>query len=353
MDSKIKVLVIDDSAVVRDTLTQILNQDPNIEVIDTAFDPYDAVKKIAENLPDVITLDIEIPRMDGLTFLGKLMKQHPLPVVVISSLTGEGSEIGIRALKLGACEIITKPRLSNSDQMEEYRIRVTDAVKAAALTGRTKVKQTRKILAKAALVTVQPTQSITTPNLYSEKVILIGASTGGIDVISKILKNLRTDLPGILIVQHMPGEFTKAFSNRMNQECKLNVKEAEDGDIVMRGSVYIANGYNHLYLIKEHGLYKCKLEMGELVNRHRPSVDVLFHSASNFPGKNIIAILLTGMGADGAKGLLELYEADAMTFAQDEKSAVIFGMPREAIKLNAAKMIVNPEELINWINTTL
>lgn len=353
MDSKIKVLVIDDSAAVRDTLKQILNQDPDIEVTDTAFDPYDAVKKIAENLPDVITLDIEIPRMDGLTFLGKLMKQHPIPVVIISSVTGEGSEIGIRALKLGACEIITKPKLSTVEQMEEYRIRITDAVKAAALTGRTKIKPKRKMLANAAQIAANPPHIKSLPNLFSEKVILIGASTGGIDVISKILKNLRTDLPGILIVQHMPGEFTKAFANRMNQECKLNVKEAEDGDTVMRGSVYIANGFNHLYLVKENGLFKCRLEMGQLVNRHRPSVDVLFRSASNFPGKNIVAILLTGMGADGAKGLLELYETDAMTFAQDEKSAVIFGMPKEAIKLNAAKLIVNPDGLINWLNTTL
>jgi two-component system chemotaxis response regulator CheB len=281
------------------------------------------------------------------------MKQHPIPVVVISSVTGEGSEVGIRALKLGACEIITKPKLSTPELMEEYRIRITDAVKAAALIGRTRVKPTRRRLSNAVQIAAESTQLKPFPNLYSEKVILIGASTGGIDVISKILKNLRTDLPGILIVQHMPGEFTKAFADRMNKECELNVKEAEDGDVVMRGSAYIANGYKHMYLIKENGLFKCKLEMGQLVNRHRPSVDVLFHSAINFPGKNIIAIILTGMGADGAKGLLELNEAGAMTFAQDEKSAVIFGMPKEAIKLNAAKLIVNPDELVNWLNTKL
>jgi two-component system chemotaxis response regulator CheB len=353
MNKKIKVLVVDDSATVRNTLTQILNQDTEIDVIDTASDPYDAVKKIAENLPDVITLDIEMPRMDGLTFLGKLMKQHPIPVVVISSIAGEGSEKGIRALQLGACEIITKPKLSNAKQIEEYTIRITDAVKAAAMTERIRIKPARKILSDSTPLLANPAQLSTFPNFHHEKVILIGASTGGTEVISKILKNLRTDLPGILIVQHMPGEFTKAFANRLNQESQLNVKEAEDGDVVKRGSVYIANGYNHLQVIKENGFYKCKLEMGPLVNRHRPSVDVLFHSASNFPGKNIIAILLTGMGADGAKGLLELHEAEAMTFAQDEKSAVIFGMPKEAIRLNAAKMIVNPDELINWLNKTL
>lgn len=354
MSRKIKVLIVDDSVSVRDTLIQILSQDTEIEVIGSASDPYEAVKKIAEDLPDVITLDIEMPRMDGLTFLGKLMKQHPIPVVVISSVAGEGSDKGIRALKLGAREIITKPKLSSQEQLDEYSIRITDAIKAAALTERIRIKPVK--LRENEKVPLdhpeKPTSSVQYSNLYFEKVILIGASTGGTEVISRILKNIRTDLPGILIVQHMPGEFTKAFANRLNLECRLNVKEAEHGDIIQRGCAYIANGFNHLQLIRENGLYKCKLEMGPLVNRHRPSVDVLFHSASKFSGKNITAILLTGMGTDGAKGMLELYEAGAMTFAQDEKSAVIFGMPKEAIKLNAAKMIGNPDELFNWLNTS-
>ena len=353
MHPKIKVLVVDDSATVRDKLKQILNQDPGIEVTDTAFDPYDAVKKIAENLPDVITLDIEIPRMDGLTFLGKLMKQHPIPVVIISSMTGEGSEIGMRALQFGACEIITKPKLSTTEQLEEYSIRITDAVKAAALMGRTRIKPRKE---RPALFASSPNLSSrlgAIPNAFSEKVILIGASTGGTEVISKILKNLRDDLPGILVVQHMPGEFTGAYAKRLDHECKLRVKEAENNDIIRLGCVYIANGFNHLSLEKENGLFVCKLEKGQLVNRHRPSVDVLFRSASKFPGKNITAIIMTGMGADGAKGLLELSQMGAMTFAQDEKSSAIFGMPKEAIKLNAAKMIVNPDELTDWLNTTL
>lgn len=351
MLSKIKVLVVDDSATVRDTLVQLLNQDPGIEVIGTAIDPYEAVAKIAEIVPDVITLDIEIPRMDGLTFLGKLMRQHPIPVVVISSMTGKGSEIGLRALELGACEIITKPRLSTSEQFEEYRIRITDAVKAAALIGRTRIKP-RKIKPDGG-VHPSVTPSSVVHNAFSEKVILMGASTGGTELISKILKNLRTDLPGILVVQHMPGEFTGAYARRLDNECDLHVKEAENGDVIQQGCVYIANGFNHLLLVKEQGIFKCKLEKGPLVNRHRPSVDVLFHSACEFPGKNIVAAIMTGMGADGARGLLELHEAGAMTMAQDEKSSVIFGMPREAIKLNAAKMIVSPEELVNWLNTTL
>jgi two-component system chemotaxis response regulator CheB len=344
---KIKVLIVDDSESVRNALIYILSQDTEIEVIGAASDPYEAVSLISENLPDVITLDIEMPRMNGLTFLGKLMKQHPIPVVIISSLVGEGTELGIRALQLGAKEIISKPKLASQAQIEEYMIRITDAIKAASMTERIRIKSI-KLSGKQQN---NSTTAIQNP-LYSEKIILLGASTGGTEVISHLLKNLRTDLPGILIVQHMPGEFTKAFANRLNQESQIKVKEAEEGDIILPGNVYIANGFNHLQLIKENGKYKCKLEMGPLVNRHRPSVDVLFKSALKFKGSDITAILLTGMGADGAKGMFELYQTGAMTFAQDEKSSVIFGMPNEAIKLNAARMIGNPDELINWLNNT-
>jgi len=351
MKQKIKVLIVDDSVSVQNTLTQILMQDNDIEVIGAASDPYEAVSRIAENLPDVITLDIEMPRMDGLTFLGKLMKQHPIPVVVISSVAIEGSEKGIRALKLGAHEIITKPRLSGKDQLDEYRIRITDAIKAASISKRIQLRfRSQKDLDESSVNSLDNTGTIQSRKQNSEKIILLGASTGGTEVISLILKNLRTDLPGIMVVQHMPGEFTKAFANRLNNESRLNVKEAEQGDVIQRGYVYIANGFNHLQLIRERGLFKCKLEMGALINRHRPSVDVLFQSASKFPGKDITAILLTGMGSDGARGMLELCEAGAMTFAQDEQSSVIFGMPGEAIKLNAAKMTGNPVELIKWLN---
>ncbi len=349
MIRKIKVLIVDDSVSVQNVLQQILARDPEIEVIGFASDPYEAVAKIADNLPDVITLDIEMPRMDGLTFLSKLMKQHPIPVVVISSVVGEGSDHGIRALKLGAKEIITKPRLSSPQELDEYSIRIVDAIKASALTVRIPVKSKRLEDIPINQMDSSSADNQSTDQI-SEEVILIGASTGGTGVISKITKGLRNDLPGILIVQHMPGEFTQAFANRLNMECNLQVKEAEEGDIIKRGCVYIANGFNHLQIVRENGLYKCKLEMSELVNRHRPSVDVLFKSASKFQGKDITAILLTGMGADGAKGLLELCEIGAKTFAQDEKSSVIFGMPNEAIKLNAAKMIGNPDELVNWLN---
>ena len=354
MIRKIKVLIVDDSVSVQNVLQNILASDPEIEVIGTASNPYEAVAKIAENLPNVITLDIEMPRMDGLTFLRKLMKQHPIPVVVISSVVGEGSDNGIRALKLGAREIITKPKLSDPKEFEEYGIRITDAIKAAAMTEQVYVngKMQPKFDDTSLIQQELSSSEHPNPSQLSEQIILIGASTGGTEVISKILKGLRNDLPGILIVQHMPGEFTKAFANRLNLESNLFVKEAEQGDAIKRGYAYIANGFKHLSLVRENGHYKCKLEMSELVNRHRPSVDVLFNSASKFQGENITAILLTGMGSDGAKGLLELCKIGAQTFAQDEKSSVIFGMPKEAIKLNAAKMIGNPDELINWINTT-
>jgi len=352
MSRRIKVLIVDDSVSVQNALSQILSNDPEIEVIGLASNPYEAVAKIAENLPDVITLDIQMPRMDGLTFLGKLMKQHPIPVVVISSVAAEGSDIGIKALKLGASELITKPKLSDQKLFDEYCIRITDAIKASAMLEKIKpiYQQMREKDRIQANLQGKTNTSVQSKNINSDKVILIGASTGGTELISRMLKNLRPDLPGIMIVQHMPGEFTNAFARRLNNECSLNVKEAEQGDIIQQGFVYIANGYSHLQLIKENGQFKCKLEAGPLVNRHRPSVDVLFHSAAKFPGKNITAILLTGMGIDGSKGMLELYEIGAMTFAQDQKSSIIFGMPREAIKLSAARMIGNPEELVNWLN---
>lgn len=352
MREKIKVLVVDDSVSVQKSLTQILNHDPEIEVIGCAADPYEAVSKIAENLPDVITLDIEMPRMDGLTFLRKLMNQHPISVVVISSMAGEASDLGIKALQLGALEIITKPKLSGQGGLDEYSIRITDAVKAAAMTGpirKRTVRETKNQLMGNPNLIENKIRSL---GAVSEKLILIGASTGGTEVISHILKKLRTDLPGILIVQHMPGEFTGAFAKRLNMECSLSVREAKNGDLIETGNVYIANGYHHLKLERENGQFRCKLEMDALVNRHRPSVDVLFQSASQFAGKNITAILLTGMGSDGAKGMLELYDSGAMTIAQDEESSVIFGMPKAAIKLNATRKVANPEEIIHWLNTS-
>jgi len=353
MIRKTKVLIVDDSVSVQNVLRQILSTDPEIDVIGTANDPYEAVTKIAENLPDVITLDIEMPRMDGLTFLSKLMKQHPIPVVVISSFADETSDNGIKALKLGAKEIIPKPRLATLEEMDDYSIKITDAIKAAALSNKltNSHEKAKKISDQVTTSQVKSERNSTDAMAVSENVILIGASTGGTEVISKILRGLRTDLPGILIAQHMPGEFTGAFAKRLNAECNFLVKEAENGDVIRDGCVYIANGFNHLSLTRDNGFFKCRVEMGALVNRHRPSVDVLFSSATKFSGKNVAAVLLTGMGADGAKGLLDLNNNGALTFAQDEKSSAVFGMPKEAIKLNAAQKVGNPGDLINWLNS--
>jgi len=354
MKRKIKVLIVDDSLSTQNVLAEIFSHDNDIEVIGVASDPYEAVSKIAAEAPDVITLDVEMPRMDGLTFLSKLMKQHPIPVVVISSVAEKGSDLGIRALKLGASEVITKPILLDSEHFEEYRIRIIDAVKASAQV--VKVSKLRSVASSTSVV--RKVEKVNEPDSLeyfskpvSKRIILIGASTGGTEVLAKILKNLKPNLPGILIVQHMPGEFTGAFAKRLNTESNLLVKEAEDGEVVRDGCVYVANGFNHLYLVRGNGVYHCKLKEGELVNRHRPSVDVLFKSAIKLDANKIIAALLTGMGNDGAMGLLELKEAGAMTFAQDEKSSVVFGMPREAIKLNAAQIIGSPDELIDWLNT--
>jgi len=339
--SKIKVLVVDDSAVVRQSLTAILEEDPKIEVIGTASDPYMAVKKMQERAPDVITLDVEMPRMDGLTFLKKIMSQHPLPVIIISSLTSTGTQSGIKALEYGAVDIITKPQLDVKGFIEEEKRRIQDAVKAA---GQAVVR--RKIFTEH---TVQPKYSADAVIAKSthksmiettEKVIAIGASTGGTEALREVLMELPYDSPGIVIVQHMPEKFTKSFADRLNELCKITVKEAEDGDTVIRGRALIAPGNFHMLLKRSGARYYVEVKQGPLVNRHRPAVDVLFRSTARYAGQNAMGIILTGMGDDGAKGLLEMKEAGAVTIAQDEKSCVVFGMPKEAIKLEAAQTIL-------------
>ena len=344
---KIKVLVIDDSSLVRNMLKEILEGCGQVEVIGTAGDPYIAAGKIARELPDVITLDIEMPRMDGLTFLKKLMKQHPIPVVVISSLTGERSNLAIRALELGASGVVNKPRMTTAADMEEYKIRVCDAVLAAAMQDPLKSRHEQRQSIKTTPKLKVEEQK---PLLFGKKIIAIGASTGGTELISDMLKFLRNDLPPIVVVQHMPGEFTNAFAKRLDQESGLTVKEAEHGDVFQYGHVYIANGFFHLVVKEKSNHYVCELEGGELVNRHRPSVDVLFGSLAKNKAQNVMGILLTGMGKDGAKGLLELKKMGAVCIAQDEKSSVVFGMPKEAINMQAADFVGGPAQIINWIN---
>jgi two-component system chemotaxis response regulator CheB len=336
---KIRVLIVDDSAVVRQTLSEVLSSDPGIEVIATAGDPFVAAEKISEQMPDVITLDIEMPRMDGLTFLQKIMSQHPIPVVICSSLAEEGAQSALKALEYGAVEIIAKPRLGSKQFLEESRITLCQAVKAAASAQLRLLRPSRlvepKLTADAILSPATHAMAETT-----EKVVAIGASTGGTEALKTLLEALPSDAPGIVIVQHMPELFTRAFANRLDTLCKITVKEAESNDTVIRGRALIAPGNHHLLLKRSGARYFVDLKDGPLVCRHRPSVDVLFRSAARYAGQNAVGVILTGMGDDGANGMLEMKQAGAVTIAQDEATCVVFGMPNEAIKRSAVDKVL-------------
>jgi two-component system, chemotaxis family, protein-glutamate methylesterase/glutaminase len=349
MKKSIRVLVIDDSALVRQTLSEIIDSDRELCVIGTAGDPYFAATKIREEIPDVITLDVEMPRMDGLTFLKSLMAQYPIPVVIISSLTQSGSHLALRALELGAVEIVAKSEIRNTkEHLEESRIRITDAIKAAFMVPM-KRKSIDKYVSEVQRFEKRPKSTI---YKTTDKVIAIGASTGGTEALRFILKNIKPDLPGILITQHMPAGFTKSFADHLNNECEVSVKEASDGERVMRGHAYIAPGGRHMELYRSGAQYFIKVRDGQLVNRHKPSVDVLFDSVARHAGQNAMGIIMTGMGHDGASGLLAMKNAGAHTIAQDEASSVVYGMPREAVALNAASQIMSltnmPSKLISY-----
>lgn len=357
MKEKIKVLIVDDSAVVRQALSAVFSSDKELEVIGTAADPYYAAQKIQKDIPDVITLDIEMPRMDGLTFLKKLMSQHPIPVVIISSLTASGTETGMKALEYGAVEIITKPQLSSREFYEESRIRLCDVVKAAARASMKKVSGRKSSTVKPINVEPKYTADAVIPSYSSggsmlkttEIVVVIGASTGGTEALKELLEVLPANSPGIVIVQHMPEVFTRSFAQRLDELCQISVKEAENGDTVIRGRALIAPGNKHTLLKRSGAKYYVEVKDGPLVNRHRPSVDVLFRSTARYAGKNAIGIIMTGMGADGAKGLLEMKEAGAKTAAQDEKTCIVFGMPKEAVKLGAADKVLPLNQLAGFI----
>jgi len=347
---KIKVLIVDDSAVVRQTLEEILSSDSMIEVIGTAADPFLAVEKIEKEVPDVITLDIEMPKMDGLTFLQKIMSQHPIPVIICSSLTGSGSETGVKALEFGAVEIITKPKLGTKHFFEESKIYICDAVKAAAQVSVKRRSASQhvvepKLSADVIISKAKNNSMIET----TEKVVVVGASTGGTEALRIFLESFPLDSPGIIIVQHMPENFTTAFARRLDTLCKISVKEAENGDSVIRGRALIAPGNHHLLLKRSGARYYVEIKEGPLVSRHRPSVDVLFRSTARYAGKNAVAVIMTGMGDDGAKGMMELFEAGAHTIAQDEKSCIVFGMPNEAIKLGAVEKILPLNKITDYI----
>ncbi|MHC1701326.1 MAG: chemotaxis response regulator protein-glutamate methylesterase [Humidesulfovibrio sp.] len=343
MSRQIRVFVIDDSALVRQTLIEILESEPDIKVIGSAVDPVAAAEKMREMIPDVITLDIEMPRMDGLTFLRKLMSQHPIPVVICSSLAVEGDETTFRAFEYGAVEIITKPKLGTKKFLEESRVRICDAVRAAAqskiklLSATMPMKVAPKLDADVMLAKAGPAHM----NFRTtEKVVLVGASTGGTEALQKFLTALPLDCPGIAVVQHMPENFTAAFAKRLDSICRITVKEAKDNDTLLRGQALIAPGSMHMLLKRSGARYHVEVKDGPLVSRHRPSVDVLFRSGARYAGKNAVGVIMTGMGDDGAKGMREMHDAGAYTIAQDEASCVVFGMPQEAIKAGGVDKVM-------------
>ena len=346
---KIRVLIVDDSASVRQAMSDILQSDPEIEVMGTASDPFVAARRIQQEVPDVITLDVEMPRMDGITFLRKIMSQRPIPVVVCSSLAETDSETASQAWEAGAVEIILKPRVGTAQFLQESKIRICDVVKAAArarirpLAGQAmRADRSRgpekKLTADAILP--PPIAGHHAMARTTEAVICVGASTGGTESLKVVLEALPAASPGIVIVQHMPEKFTEAFARRLDGLCAMEVKEAEDGDTVMRGRVLIAPGNRHTLLQLSGARYYVSVKDGPLVSRHRPSVDVLFRSAARYAGANAMGVIMTGMGDDGARGLLEMKQAGAYTIAQDEATSVVFGMPKEAIALGAADKIL-------------
>jgi two-component system chemotaxis response regulator CheB len=351
MPKKIKVLIVDDSALVRQTLEAVLSADPAIEVMGTATDPYSAAKKLCIDIPDVITLDIEMPRMDGLTFLQKLMSQYPIPVVICSSLSKKGSETAFKALEYGAVDIIQKPCLGTKKFLEEARIAICDAVKAAALARGKKRPKIHVVEPKLTADAVLPMPNSRAMIQTTEKVVVVGASTGGTEALRILLEALPADVPGIVIVQHMPEHFTAAFAKRLDAICRISVKEAENNDTVLRGRALIAPGNRHLLLKRSGAQYYVEIKDGPLVCRHRPSVDVLFRSAARYAGKNALGIIMTGMGDDGANGMLEMKQAGAATIAQDEATCVVFGMPNEAIKRQAVDRILPLEAIARAIVT--
>lgn len=340
--NKTKVLIVDDSAVVRKFMTDALKDISDIEVVGTAMDPFIAADKIKTLQPDVITLDIEMPRMDGLTFLQKLMLVKPMPVIMVSSLTDRGASETIRALEYGAIDFVLKPKAEETGKSwDDFRERLIEKIETAKHLS---IKQ-RKVKER----TVVSKDNAQSHLESSNSVYVIGASTGGTEVIEEILTSMHSDFPGIVVTQHMPPKFTEAFANRMNSFAEIFIKEASDGDRVKKGSALIAPGGMQMLLRKDSSGYFVEVNDDPPKNRHKPSVDILFSSAAAVAGENATGIILTGMGADGASGLLEMMQAGADTIAQDEASCVVFGMPREAIRLGGVQRIMNIESIISYM----
>jgi two-component system, chemotaxis family, protein-glutamate methylesterase/glutaminase len=337
-NSKIKVLVIDDSALIRGVMKEIINREKDMECVGAASDPLVAREMIRNLDPDVLTLDVEMPKMDGLDFLERLMRLRPMPVLMISSLTEGGSDITFRALELGAVDFVSKPKLDIARGMEESAIEITDKIRAVAQARIRKTFIAPFVQEKFSADAILP--STTRRFSSTEKLIAIGASTGGTEAIKEVLTNLPADAPGVLVTQHMPEHFTKSFADRLNNLCKISVKEAEHNERILPGYAYIAPGHSHLLIRRSGAYYIAELNQGPLVNRHRPSVDVLFRSVANVAGANALGIILTGMGKDGVQGMLEMKQAGSHTIAQDEASCVVFGMPKEAIAAGAVREVL-------------
>ena len=346
--SKIKVLIIDDSALVRQVMTEILNSNNAIEVIGTAQDPYDAREKIKKLKPDVLTLDVEMPKMDGITFLANLMRLHPIPVVMVSTLTEKGADITFEALELGAIDFVSKPKIDVIDGLNEYAAEICEKVITASTVNVSKISDRRarkatgtdtaEIVPKLSADAVLEKRNAPKTKLKTtDKIIALGASTGGTEAIKEVLMSMPANSPGMVISQHIPEAFSKPFAERMDKHSAMTVYEAVDGQQILPGHVYIAPGNRHLIVERSGARYICRLNDGPPVNRHKPSVDVMFRSVAQNVGPNSIGVILTGMGADGAAGLKEMLENGATTLVQDEKSSVVWGMPGEAYKIGAAQ----------------
>jgi len=339
--AKTRVVVVDDSALVRSLLTEIINRQPDMECIGAASDPLVAREMIRNLNPDVITLDVEMPRMDGIDFLSKLMRLRPMPVVMVSTLTERGADVTLRALELGAIDFVAKPKIGVADGLKLLAEDITDKVRIAAKAHIRKLHVPASAPADGTAAPVRPAAPMASlGRLSTEKIIFIGASTGGTEATKEVLVNLPPDCPAVMITQHMPPGFTRSYAARLDGLCRIRVKEAQDGERVLPGHAYIAPGGLHLSVERSGANYIARVQDGEPVNRHKPSVEVLFKSAARVVGPNALGIMLTGMGADGAKAMRELRDAGSYNLVQDEASCVVFGMPREAINAGAAHEVL-------------
>jgi len=350
--SRIKVMVVDDSAVIRQVFTRIINQDSQLELVAAVNDPILALNRMKVMMPDVIVLDVEMPKMDGLTFLKLIMNDNPLPVVMCSTLTEKGSKTTMQAIADGAVDFITKPKLGARGYLEESSAMLADVIKSAASANVGKLKKNATLMSDSEKIEtllskneVLLEKSASSMMRTTDRIIAIGTSTGGTQALELVLSQLPKNAPGLVIVQHMPEKFTAAFAARLDSVCQIKVKEAENGDRVLQGQALIAPGSHHMKLNRSGARYFVELKDGPLVSRHRPSVDVLFRSTAKIAGKNAVGIIMTGMGSDGASGMLEMHDAGAFTIAQDEASSVVYGMPKEAVKCGAVDRIVSLGEI--------